>query len=132
MSIQTQVKKDLTSAMKARDEVRKNTLRVVMGEFARADSKELSDDAVIRILRKLIKSEQETLAQMGSEEDSAFVQIIEAYLPQLADENEIATWVQANIDFSQYKSKMQAMGPIMKHFGARADGNAVKTLLQKR
>ncbi len=131
MSIQTQIKKDLTTAMKAKDDVRKNTLRVVMGEFARADSKELSDDAVIKILRKLIKSEQETLAQMGSEEDSAFVQIIEAYLPQLADENEIATWVQANIDFSQFKSKMQAMGPIMKHFGARADGNAVKTLLQK-
>ena len=131
MSIQTQIKKDLTTAMKAKDDVRKNTLRVVMGEFARADSKELSDDTVIKILRKLIKSEQETLAQMGSEEDSAFVQIIEAYLPQLADENEIATWVQANIDFSQFKSKMQAMGPIMKHFGARADGNAVKTLLQK-
>jgi len=131
MSLQTQIKKDLMSAMKARDEARKDTLRVVMGEFGRADSKELSDGVVIKILRKLIKSEKETLAQMGAEEDSAFISIIEAYLPQLADENEIASWVKANIDFSQLKNKMQAMGPIMKHFGDRADGNAVKAILQK-
>ena len=131
MSIQTQIKKDLMSAMKAKDTMRKDTLRVVMGEFGRADSKELNDDAVIKILKKLIKSEKETLAQVGSEEDSAFIQVIEAYLPQLADEKEITTWVQANIDFSQFKSKMQAMGPIMKHFGARADGNQVKSILQK-
>lgn len=131
MSIQTQIKKDLMSAMKAKDEVRKDTLRVVMGEFGRADSKQLSDDAVIKILRKLIKSEKETLAQVGSEEDSAFIQIIEGYLPQPADEDEITSWVKENIDLSQFKSKMQAMGPIMKHFGARADGNAVKAILQK-
>ncbi len=131
MSLQTQIKQDLMSAMKAKDDVRKNTLRVVMGEFGRAESKELSDGAVIKILKKLIKSEKETLAQMGSDEDSAFIQIIEAYLPQLADENEIINWVNDNIDLSQYKSKMQAMGPIMKHFGARADGNAVKAILLK-
>jgi len=131
MSIQAQIKRDLMSAMKAKDEVRKDTLRVAMGEFGRADSKELSDGAVIKILKKLIKSEKETLAQVGSEEDSAFIQIIDAYLPQLADDNEITSWVKANIDFSQYKSRMQAMGPIMKHFGARADGNVVKAILQK-
>jgi uncharacterized protein YqeY len=131
MSIQTQIKKDLMSAMKAKNEVRKDTLRVVMGEFGRADTKELSDDDVIKILRKLIKSEKETLAQVGSDEESAFIQIIEDYLPQLADENEITNWVKENIDLSQFKSKMQAMGPIMKHFGARADGNQVKAILQK-
>jgi len=131
MSIQTQIKKDLMTAMKAKDAVRKDTLRVVMGEFGRADTKELSDDSVIKILKKLIKSEKETLAQVGSKEDSAFIDIIETYLPQLADENEIINWVQANIDFSQFKRKMQAMGPIMKHFGARADGNQVRAILQK-
>ena len=36
----------------------------------------------------------------------------------------------ANIDFSQYKNKMQAMGLIMQHFGAGADGNRVKAVLQ--
>ena len=131
MTIQQQIKKDLMVAMKAKEEDRKSTLRVIMGEFARAETKELSDDTVIKVLKKLIKSEKETLAQRGSDEDSAFIQIIETYLPQMASEDEIVEWVNGNIDLSQFKSKMQAMGPIMKYFGTRADGNAVKKILQE-
>jgi len=130
MTIQQQIKTDLMGAMKAKDEDRKSTLRVIMGEFARADAKELSDDEVIKVLKKLIKSEKETLAQKGSDEDTVFIQIIETYLPQMASEDEIVAWVRNNIDLTQFKSKMQAMGPIMKHFGARADGNVVKNILQ--
>ena len=118
-------------AMKDKNEDKKSTLRVIMGEFARADTKELSDDEVIKVLKKLIKSEKETLSRKGSDEDSVFIRIIETYLPQMALENEIIAWVNDNIDLSQFKSKMQAMGPIMKHFGTRADGNAVKAILQK-
>ena len=101
MTIQQQIKIDLMGAMKAKDEDKKSTLRVIMGEFARADAKELSDDEVIKVLKKLINSEKEIVA-----------------------------WVRDNIDLSQFKSKMQAMGPIMKHFGAQADGNVVKNILQ--
>ena len=131
MTIQHQIKIDLMGAMKAKDEDKKSTLRVVMGEFARADAKELSDDEVIKVLKKLIKSEKETLLQKGSDEDTAFIQIIETYLPQMASEDEIVAWVRDNIDLSQFKSKMQAMGPIMKHFGDQADGNFVKKILSE-
>jgi uncharacterized protein YqeY len=131
MTIQQQIKTDLMSAMKAKDENRKSTLRVIMGEFARADAKELSDDEVVKVLKKLIKSEKETLAQKGSDEDTSFIQIIETYLPQMASEDEIVAWVNSHIDFSQFKSKMQAMGPIMKYFGTRADGNVVRGILQR-
>jgi len=54
MTIQQQIKKDLMAAMKAKDEDKKSTLRVIMGEFARAEAKELSDDEVIKTLKKLI------------------------------------------------------------------------------
>jgi uncharacterized protein len=130
MTIQQQIKKDLMAAMKAKDEDKKSTLRVIMGEFARAEAKELSDDEVIKTLKKLIKSEKEALAQKGSDDITPFIQIIETYLPQMANEDDIVAWVNGNIDFSQFKSKMQAMGPIMKHFGPRADGNVVKRILQ--
>lgn len=79
----------------------------------------------------MIKSEKEALTQKGSDDITPFIQIIETYLPQMAPEDEIVAWVNDNIDFSQIKSKMQAMGPIMKHFGPRADGNVVKSILQK-
>ena len=131
MNLQQQIKKDLSAAIKARDEHKKNTLRVVLGEFGRLDKKELSDDEVVKILKKLIKSEKEVLEQKGETADSAFIGIIENYLPKMASEAEISSWVRENVDFSQFKNKMQAMGVIMRHFGATADGNVVKEILQK-
>ena len=130
MGLQDTIKKDLVAAMKAKDVARKETLRVVLGEFARMDQKQLSDDQVIRILRNLVKAEQEVLAGQN-EQESTFIRVIKAYLPQMASDEEIMAWIETNIDFSQFKSKMQAMRPIMQHFGSKADGNRVKTLLQK-
>ena len=131
MTIQEKIKQDLTVAIKARDDETKNALRVAMGEFGRSDKKELSDDEVIKNLKKLIKSEKELLQQKGETDNSPFIDVLSRYLPQMVGEAELVAWIKENIDFSQVKSKMQAMGPIMKHFGANADGNTVKEILQK-
>jgi len=132
MRIQEQIKQDLKQAMKDKDEEKKNTLRIIIGEFGRAEAKELFDDEVIKIVRKLIKSEQESLEQSGkSASDSRYIQILESYLPQMASDEEIRQWITENIDFSHYKNKMQAMRDIMAHFGASADGNQVKRILQE-
>jgi hypothetical protein len=131
MTIQQQIKKDLSAAIKARNEDKKETLRVVLGEFGRLDKKELSDDEVVKILKKLIKSEKEVLEHKGEAADSAFIEIVESYLPETASEAEISAWIRQNVDFSRFKNKMQAMGVIMKHFGAKADGNVVREILQK-
>ncbi|MCB2146116.1 MAG: GatB/YqeY domain-containing protein [Deltaproteobacteria bacterium] len=130
MTLQDKLKDDLKSAMKARDETRKEAIRVVMGEMARSEKKQLPDDEIIRILKKLIKSEMEMLEKSGRGDTSPFIAIIDAYLPRMATEDEIGQWIAANIDFSTYKNKMQAMGTIMAHFGASADGNTVKRVLQ--
>lgn len=131
MRIQEQIKQDLKQAMKEKDAEKKNTLRIIIGEFGRAEAKELSDDEVVKIVRKLIKSEQESLEQSGkSVSDSRYIQILESYLPQMASDDEIRQWIADNIDFSNYKNKMQAMRDIMAHFGASADGNQVKQILQ--
>jgi uncharacterized protein YqeY len=131
MNLQSQMKKDLSAAIKAKDDKKKDALRVILGEFGRLDKKELSDDEIVMILKKLMKSEREVLEQKGEAADSEFIKVIEHYLPKMATEEEISAWIQKNIDFSQFKNKMQAMGLIMKHFGATADGNFVKNIIQK-
>ena len=131
MNLQNQIKRDLTAAIKAKDEEKKDTLRVILGEFGRLDKKELSDDEAVKILKKLMKSEKEVLEKKGDETNSRFIKIIENYLPKMATEADITQWIEQNIDFSEFKNKMQAMGLIMKHFGATADGNAVKKILQR-
>lgn len=129
MNLQERIKSDLKTAMKEKNEAKKNTLRVVIGEFGRSDKKELPDDEVVKILKKLVKSEKEVLERKG-ETESEFIGIIEAYLPETASDAEIESWIKENVDFSKYKNKMQAMGEIMKHFGSSADGNTVKRILQ--
>ncbi len=129
MTLQEEIRNDLMDAIKAKAVERREALRVVLGEFDRQESKELTDAEVVSVLKRLVKSERETLELKG-EADSGFLQTIEAYLPKMATDEEIAAFIRENIDFSGFKNKMQAMAPIMKHFGTTADGNAVKRVLQ--
>jgi uncharacterized protein len=132
VTLQEKIKSDLAGAIKAKQEDKKSAIRVILGEFSRGGKKELPDDEVISILKKLIKSEREVLQQKGEVATvSPFIEIIESYLPQLASEAEIAAWVREHVDFSQFKNKIQAMKPVMAHFGSRADGNTVKKILQE-
>lgn len=130
MKLQERLKDDLKVAMKTRNDTQKETLRVVIGEMARSDKKTFSDDEVVGILKKLIKSEKELLSKSSQADTSPFIEVLEGYLPKMATEDEIREWIGANIDFGAYKNKMQAMGTIMAHFGASADGNLVKRVLQ--
>ncbi|MDL2269605.1 GatB/YqeY domain-containing protein [Desulfosarcina sp. OttesenSCG-928-A07] len=130
MTLQDTLKSDLTIAMKNKDEDKKSALRIVIGEMARLDKKQFDDDEVIRVLKKLIKSEKELLEKSGQTGASPFIAVLEAYLPKPATDAEIRQWIAENIDFSAYKNAMQVMGPIMAHFGQRADGNQVKEILK--
>ena len=130
MTIQEQLKIDLTQAIKDRQESRKDALRVIMGELSRGGKKQFEDAEIVPILKKLIKSEREVLEKRGAD-TSDFIQVVESYLPNMATANEIQVWIEANIDWTRFKNKMQAMGPVMKHFGARADGNLVKRVLSE-
>ena len=129
MSLQTKIKQDMMAAMKAKDEEKRNILRVIMGEFGRQANKDISDDDVIKIVKKLVKSEREVLERTASQGTNRFIEVAEGYLPKMAGEEEIKAWIAENIDLTQFKNKMQAMRPIMQHFGANADGNLVKKVL---
>lgn len=129
MGLQADIQNGLKGAMKAKDSARTGAIRILIGEFQRQPEKELSDEKVIGIIKKLIKSERELLAASGGE-DTGYIAILEEYLPKQASEEEVKAWIAAHVDFSQFKNKMQAMRPIMAHFGSSVDGNLVKKVLQ--
>ena len=91
---------------------------------------EITNEDLISLIQGLIKSEK-TVLELKKEESSAYLEILQTYLPQMVDRETITTWINENIDFSQFKSPMQTMGPIMKHFGKTADGNLVKEVLSE-
>ena len=128
MSLQTQFKDELKVSIKAKDTARTGAIRILIGEFQRLPTKELSDDQVVAVIKKLIKSEKELLAASG-QASSEYLTILEGYLPQQATAEEIRAYIRDSIDLKSFKTPMQAMRPIMAHFGAAADGNMVKTVL---
>lgn len=129
MSLQEQFRDELKAAMKAKETDRIGAIRILIGEFQRQKEKTLGDEQVIGIIKQLIKSERELLLAAG-EESSKFLVVMEGYLPRQASEEELRAWIAENIDLSLFKNKMQAMGPVMKHFGSSVDGNVVKKIMQ--
>jgi len=128
MSLQTQFKDELTASIKAKDTARTGAIRIMIGEFQRMPTKELSDEQVVAVIKKLIKSEKELLAASG-QATSDYLAILEGYLPKQATAEEIRAYIKDSIDLKSFKTPMQAMRPIMAHFGAAADGNMVKSVL---
>lgn len=129
MSLQEKIKADLKESMLARTEARTSALRVLIGEFQRQGVKTLADPEVLAVIRKLIKAETETMGRSGATE-SAYLEVLEGYMPKAPDEAEIRAWIAANVNFADYQNKMQAMKPIMAHFGGLAEGNLVRRILE--
>jgi len=128
MGMQEKIKDDLKKSMLARDEARMSALRVLIGEFQRQGAKILSDQEVLAVIRKLIKSETETMARSGAQE-SAYLEVLEGYMPKAPSETEIREWVGGNINLADFPNKMQAMKPIMANYNGLADGNLVRRIL---
>jgi hypothetical protein len=146
ISLHDKLKKDLKNAMLQKHPQVRNTIRQIMAEFPKLTvpltlesgkkstrpkkPEEITDDDILGVIKGLVKSEQ-TVLEIKKEETSEYLEILKSYLPATATREEIAAWIKANIDFSQFKNKMQAMGPVMKHFGKLADGKQVNQILRE-
>lgn len=128
MSLQEQITQDMRKSLKEGTPAHRDALKVIVGEFQRQPSAKLSDEEVVKILKKLKKSEEELLT-LQKNEGSTFLFAVNNYIPSEASREEIVAWISANIDFSKYKNKMQAMKDILAHFGGRTDGNTIKNIL---
>jgi len=147
LSLHDKIRDDLKLALRSKDEASRDTLRQILSEFPSLTvpivlesgkkttrvkkPDEITDDDILDIIRKLVKSEK-TVLQYQDSQSSAYLELLEKYLPRMVSENEIKAWIDANINFSQFKNAMQAMGPVMQHFGKLADGNLVKKILLSR
>jgi len=146
LSLLEKLKQDLKQAMLNKDAEVRNTVRQIMAEFPRLTvpitlesgkkttrlkkPEEITNDDISGIINGLVKSEQ-TVLEAKKQATSEYLEILQTYLPQMASREEIVAWIRENIDFTQFKNKMQAMGPIMKHFGKQADGKQVNQILSE-
>ena len=128
MRLQDRIINDNKIAIMRRDMKTSEYLSLIISEFQRQPTKEVADDKAAKILKGLMKSQEEL--KSSGKADIKFIEIIHKYLPVPSTKEDIKKWIDENIDFSQYKNKMMAMKPIMQHFAGNADGNVVKEILQ--
>ncbi|HVI10366.1 MAG TPA: GatB/YqeY domain-containing protein [Candidatus Binatia bacterium] len=135
MSLIEQIQKDITAAMKARDEQRLSTLRMVktalknreIEKMAPLDDKE--SQAVLNTLIKQRKDSVEQFTKGGRQEmadkEAAEIGMIETYLPKAAGEAEIIAGVKAVIA-EMGAPTMKDMGTVMKNAMARFSGAGMR------
>ena len=140
------LRSDLTEAIRRRDQVRADTLRMVLTsvtneEVAGTEARQLSDDEVLKVVAKEAKKRREASsaytdagrAELAARED-AELGVIEAYLPeQLGDEEIEALVVQAVAETGA--TGMPQLGLVMKtvqpRVAGRADGGRVAAIVRK-
>ena len=147
MSLVEQIQQDITTAMKARDEQRLSTLRMVKAalqnraieKMSPLDAKE--SQAVLTTLIKQRKESVEQFTKGGRQEmadkEAAEIVMIEAYLPKAAGESEVVAGVKAVIA-EMGSPTMKDMGTVMKNAmarfsgaGMRVDGKLVSETVKK-
>ena len=147
MSLIEQIQKDITAAMKAREEHRLSTLRMVKTGLKNREIDKmapLDDKEAQQVLSTLIKQRKESVEQFtkgGRQEmadnEAAEIKIIEAYMPKAAGEDEIVAGVKAVIA-EMGSPTMKDMGTVMKNVmarfnsaGARVDGKHVSDAVKR-
>ena len=148
-ALKDRLRADLTAAMKARDELRSSTLRMVLtaitnAEVAGKQARELSDDDVIGVLSTEAKRRREAAvafeeggrAEMAAKE-AAEGRVIAEYLPAPLDEAQVAELVAAAIEQTGAGGEgMRAMGKVMgvvtPQVKGRADGGVVAAEVRRQ
>jgi uncharacterized protein YqeY len=133
MNTQTRLENDLKLAMRAKDETRKRALRQVLSAIKLAEVEkgdQLSEQQVISIIQKEIKSLQESIAdaKLANRPDlikdaEAEISILEPYLPAQLSPAELESLAREAISEVGATSPAE-MGQVMKVLMPRIQGRA--------
>ena len=145
MALKEKLQNDLTEAMRARDEVRSSTIRMVLTaikneEVSGKEARDLSDAEVITVLSREAKKRREAaeaFEQAGANDRAANEKaegvIIAGYLPAQLSEAELKDLIASAIAETGATGPQQ-MGLVMKSIqpkiAGRADGGIVSSLVK--
>lgn len=146
MSLFDTISNDIKSAMLAKDRVKLEALRGVKKEFieaktAKGGNGELSDDAALKILAKMIKQRRESAAIYQEQNRPELAQseldeaaVIEAYMPQQLTEEELTLALKAiiaEVGAAGPQDMGKVMGVASKQLAGRAEGRAISTKVKE-
>jgi uncharacterized protein len=136
------LKKQITVAMKSGDAVARDVLRLALGEIQTAEARKsepATEDDAAAAIRKLVKSNEETLKLSEDADRSAAlrreIEVLSALLPKTLSVDEIVLALAGEVEaIKAAKADGQATGIAMKHLkanGKSASGNDVGAAVKK-
>ncbi len=148
MPLIDQIQKEIVAAMKAKEEQRLSTLRMVKTALKNKEIEKmapLDDKESQQVLSTLIKQRKDSIEQFTrggrqemADKEAAEIKLIETYLPKAAGEEEIIAGVRAVIAEMPSSPTMKDMGSVMKAAmarfagaGIRVDGKVVSETVKK-
>src|SRR3990167_9336851 len=141
-----QIRSEMTTAMKARDSLRVDTLRGALAAFTnelvakgKKPTEELADADAVLVLKRLAKQRKEAAdvyAKGGrtelAEKELSELKILESYLPQMVNREEIEKVARAKkeaLGVTDASGAGKLTGVVMKEFAGTADGGVVKEVI---
>lgn len=148
MSLHTDIKAELVTAMKAKDAVKLRTVRSMLTAFTNelvatgsTPQGELKDDQTLAVIKRLAKQRKESIVQYEaagrtdlSEPEKEELVVLESYLPQMMSREEIRPIVEKKIaEMGEVdKSKLgMLIGSLMKELNGKAEGGDVKAVVEE-
>lgn len=148
-TLKDRLRADLTTAMKARDEVRSSTIRMLLTSITNAEvagkvAKELTDDEIIGVLSTEAKKRREAATAFDDagatdrrDKERAEGAVIADYLPQQLTEEEIVALVSAAIEQTGSagegpRAMGKVMGVVTPQVKGKADGSVVAAEVRRQ
>ncbi|MCO4845666.1 MAG: GatB/YqeY domain-containing protein [Sulfurovum sp.] len=144
MSLNAQIKNDIKDAMRAKETVKRDTLRNIQAAIKQIEvdeRRDVTDSDVEAILMKYMKQREDAKAQFADagrndlvEKEDAEMAIVKAYLPEPMDDAELESVLKeviATVGAESMKDMGKVMGGAKAAIGSRADGGRINVMVKK-
>ncbi|MFQ5934009.1 MAG: GatB/YqeY domain-containing protein, partial [Dehalococcoidia bacterium] len=142
MSLKEKMQADLLEATRNKDEIRRSTLRLLKSSILNAEKGKrriLSDEEVVEVLFREIKSRKESIAEFRKgnradlvDREEAELAVVQSYMPQQMSREEItraAQQVIGEIGAEGPSDTGKVMGRLMPQLRGKADGKEVNEVV---
>jgi len=144
MSLNQQIKSDIKDAMRAKDTVKRDTLRNIQAAVKQIEvdeRRDVTDADLETIMMKYLKQREDAKTQFADagrddlvEKEDAEIAIIKAYLPEPMDDAELENVLKeviASTGAESMKDMGKVMGAAKGAIGSRADGGRINQMVKK-
>jgi len=145
MLLKSQIQEDLTTSMKAREELKVSVLRMLKADIMKLEvsgiKKEATDEDIISIIQKQVKQRKDSEEQFRAggraemaDKEAKEAEILLSYLPEQMSEEDVKKIVQETIKEIGATSKAdmgKVMSAVMPKVKGKADGKIINKFVME-